>query len=78
MHTPTAAPVAPEVAGELDRIVGTRAVRAVFQPLIDLDSGDVVAYEALARGPAGSALESPAALFQAAYGSGRVADCGRP
>ena len=74
MHTPTAAPVAPEVAGELDRIVGARAVRAVFQPLIDLDSGDVVAYEALARGPAGSPLESPAALFTAAYGSGRVAE----
>jgi EAL domain-containing protein (putative c-di-GMP-specific phosphodiesterase class I) len=54
----------------------------VFQPLIDLDSGDVVAYEALAPGPAGSPLESPAALFAAAYGSGRVAEldwaCGRP
>jgi EAL domain-containing protein (putative c-di-GMP-specific phosphodiesterase class I) len=74
MHTPTAAPVAPEVAGELDRIAGAWAVRAVFQPLIDLDSGDVVAYEALARGPAGSPLESPAALFEAAYGGGRVAE----
>jgi EAL domain-containing protein (putative c-di-GMP-specific phosphodiesterase class I) len=74
MHTPTAAPVTPEMAGELDRIVGARAVRAVFQPLIDLASGDVVAYEALARGPAGSPLESPAALFAAASGSGRVAE----
>jgi EAL domain-containing protein (putative c-di-GMP-specific phosphodiesterase class I) len=74
MHTPTAAPPAPEVAGELDRIVGARAVRAVFQPLVDLDSGDVVAYEALARGPAGSPLEPPAALFEAAYGSVRVAE----
>jgi EAL domain-containing protein (putative c-di-GMP-specific phosphodiesterase class I) len=72
--TPTAVPVAPEVAGELDRIVGARAVRAVFQPLVDLDSGDVVAFEALARGPTDSPLESPAALFQAAYGSGRVAE----
>jgi EAL domain-containing protein (putative c-di-GMP-specific phosphodiesterase class I) len=74
MHTPTVASVAPEVAGELDRIVGARAVRALFQPLVDLDSGDVVAYEALARGPAGSPLESPAALFEAAYGSGRAAE----
>ena len=74
MHTPTAAPPAPEVAGELDRIVGARAVRAVFQPLVDLDSGDVVAYEALARGPAGSPLEPPAALFETAYGSVRVAE----
>ena len=28
-------------------------VRAVFQPIVDLDSLDVVAYEALARGPVG-------------------------
>jgi EAL domain-containing protein (putative c-di-GMP-specific phosphodiesterase class I) len=74
MRTQAAATVAPEVAGELDRIVGDRAVRAVFQPLVDLDSGDVVGYEALARGPAGSPLESPAALFEAAYGGGRVAE----
>ena len=49
-------------------------MRAVFQPLIDLDSGDAVGFEALARGPAGSTLESPGALFEAAYGSGRVAE----
>jgi EAL domain-containing protein (putative c-di-GMP-specific phosphodiesterase class I) len=79
MRTPagpssTPVPVAPDVAGELERIVDGRGVRAVFQPLIDLDSGDVVGYEALARGPAGSLLESPGALFEAAYGSGRVAE----
>ena len=34
MHIPTAAPVAPEVAGELERIVGDLAVRAA-QPLPD-------------------------------------------
>jgi EAL domain-containing protein (putative c-di-GMP-specific phosphodiesterase class I) len=34
----------------------------------------VVAYEALARGPVGSALESPAALFAAAGAEGRVAE----
>jgi EAL domain-containing protein (putative c-di-GMP-specific phosphodiesterase class I) len=39
-----------EAADELDLIIAGRAVRAVFQPLIDLDSGDVLAYEALARG----------------------------
>ena len=74
MRVSAAASVAPEVAGELDRIIGGRAVRAVFQPLIDLGSGDAVGFEALARGPAGSALESPGALFEAAYGSGRVAE----
>jgi EAL domain-containing protein (putative c-di-GMP-specific phosphodiesterase class I) len=39
-----------EPAGELDRIIAGRAVRAVFQPLIDLGSGDVLAYEALPAG----------------------------
>jgi EAL domain-containing protein (putative c-di-GMP-specific phosphodiesterase class I) len=74
MSTDAAVSVAPEVAGELARIIDGRAVRAVFQPLIDLASGDVVGFEALARGPAGSMLESPGALFEAAYGIGRVAE----
>jgi EAL domain-containing protein (putative c-di-GMP-specific phosphodiesterase class I) len=34
----------------------------------------VLGYEALARGPVGSALESPAALFGAAWRAGRVAE----
>jgi EAL domain-containing protein (putative c-di-GMP-specific phosphodiesterase class I) len=74
MSTDAAVFVAPEVAGELARIIDGRMVRAVFQPLIDLASGDVVGFEALARGPAGSMLESPGALFEAAYGIGRVAE----
>lgn len=41
-------------------------IRAVYQPIVDLETGDTVAFEALARGPVGSALESPAALFAAA------------
>ncbi|WP_212719183.1 EAL domain-containing protein, partial [Blastococcus sp. CCUG 61487] len=37
-------------AEALDRALGG-AVHSVFQPIVDLDSGAVVAYEALARGP---------------------------
>jgi EAL domain-containing protein (putative c-di-GMP-specific phosphodiesterase class I) len=40
---------------------------------VHLDSGDVVAYEALSRGPAGP-LERPDQLFEAARRSGRLAE----
>lgn len=37
-----------------------------YQPIVDIDSGVVVAYEALARGPAGSDLATPARMFDEA------------
>jgi EAL domain-containing protein (putative c-di-GMP-specific phosphodiesterase class I) len=46
----------------------------LFQPIVDLVDGDVVGYEALARGPAGSALESPDAMFAEARRTGRVVE----
>jgi EAL domain-containing protein (putative c-di-GMP-specific phosphodiesterase class I) len=42
----------------LDAVLAVGGVTSVFQPIIDLDSGAVVAYEALARGPVGP-LRSP-------------------
>lgn len=48
-------------------------IRSVFQPIVDLDSGLVVAYEALARGPRGTALERPDQLFAAARAEGLLA-----
>ncbi|WP_249523453.1 EAL domain-containing protein [Modestobacter marinus] len=50
-------------------VIADRAVRSVFQPIVELDSGRVVAYEALARGPQGP-LEAPDALFAAARAEG--------
>ncbi len=47
-------------------------VRSVFQPIVELDTGDVVAYEALARGPVGP-LERPDRLFAAARAEGLLA-----
>ncbi len=46
----------------------------LFQPLIALEGGDVVGYEALIRGPRGSAIERPDALFAAARDEGRVTE----
>ncbi|TFV86106.1 EAL domain-containing protein [Blastococcus sp. CT_GayMR16] len=48
-------------------------VHSVFQPIIELDTGRVVAYEALARGPEGP-LQRPDLLFAAAREAGRLAE----
>jgi EAL domain-containing protein (putative c-di-GMP-specific phosphodiesterase class I) len=47
-------------------------LRTVFQPIVTVADGDVVAYEALARGPSGSRLELPRELFAAAQSQGRI------
>ena len=57
----------------LDAALSPGGIRSVFQPIVDLDTGAVVAYEALARGPEG-ALERPDELFAAARAAGRLAE----
>ena len=57
----------------IQHVIDRRAVHSVFQPIIDLDSGAVVAYEALARGPRGP-LATPDALFSASRQAGLLAE----
>ena len=45
-----------------DIILGD-GLTSFYQPIVDLGNGDIFAYEALTRGPRGTALESPATLF---------------
>jgi len=45
-----------------DVILGD-GLSTVYQPIVDLGTGDIFAYEALTRGPRGTSLESPATLF---------------
>ena len=45
-----------------DIILGD-GLTSVYQPIVDLGTGDIFAFEALTRGPRGSSLESPATLF---------------
>lgn len=59
---------------ELERILAANAVTTVFQPIVEISSGETVGYEALSRGPRGSQLERPDLLFAAAAAAGRVAD----
>jgi EAL domain-containing protein (putative c-di-GMP-specific phosphodiesterase class I) len=54
-------------------VLAAGAVHSVFQPIVDLDSGRVVAYEALARGPEGP-LARPDELFAAARRDGRLSE----
>jgi diguanylate cyclase (GGDEF)-like protein/PAS domain S-box-containing protein len=60
-------------APDLDQALCDGGVRSVFQPIVELDTGRVVAYEALARGPQGP-LERPDLLFAAARAAGRLAE----
>lgn len=57
---------------ELRHLLDNRCIRAVYQPIVDLESLEPVAYEALARGPAGSELESPERLFATAGAAGLI------
>jgi EAL domain-containing protein (putative c-di-GMP-specific phosphodiesterase class I) len=52
--------------GMIEDILERELVTVAFQPIVELPSGNVVAYEALARGPRGTQMESPAALFEGA------------
>jgi EAL domain-containing protein (putative c-di-GMP-specific phosphodiesterase class I) len=66
MSTSTAAPTVAE-------LLTTGGVRAVYQPVVRLPERRVVGYEALGRGPAGSPLELPGALFGTAAREGLLA-----
>jgi len=66
--TSLAAPVS-----TIDEVLRCGGVHSVYQPIVELDSGRVVAYEALARGPQGP-LHTPDALFAAARSAGRLAE----
>lgn len=47
-------------------ILDSGEIRTLFQPIVSLNTGEVVGYEALSRGPKGSLLESPSTLFSLA------------
>lgn len=62
------------VENEFERVLRDRLLRTLFQPIVRVESGKVVGYEALIRGPAGSIFESPDALIKEAYRQNRVAE----
>jgi diguanylate cyclase (GGDEF)-like protein len=54
----------------LREIIEQRRLNALFQPIIDLKSGEFLGFEGLIRGPADSPLHSPINLFGAAAQQG--------
>ena len=59
---------------EFDQVLGRRQIAVVFQPVVELATARVVGFEALSRGPQGTHLEAPTALFAFAYEQGRAAE----
>ena len=56
------------------KILADRLITARFQSIVELESGTVVAYEALSRGPVDTEFHNPAALFERAHELDRVTD----
>jgi diguanylate cyclase (GGDEF)-like protein len=50
----------------LQNLILGDGLTAVYQPIVDLGTGDIFGYEALSRGPKRSLMESPATLFTVA------------
>lgn len=51
---------------QLSQILAEQAITPYYQPIYDLNSGELYGHEALSRGPKSSSLHSPLALFQVA------------
>lgn len=63
-----------EIAIRLREILDNKRLNAVFQPIVDLKTAEVVGHEGLIRGPADSPLHSPMKLFNTARQYGMVTE----
>ena len=71
LHRPS---VPEEVAEQVGQVIARRSLRAVFQPIVDLSSGRVVAYEGLVRPTPTSGFANPGILFSSAAACDRVVE----
>src|ERR1700693_723044 len=55
---------------EIAALIADGRLHPVFQPILVVPRSSIVAHEGLVRGPAGSALHLPSALFPAAVAAG--------
>jgi EAL domain-containing protein (putative c-di-GMP-specific phosphodiesterase class I)/GGDEF domain-containing protein len=66
--------IAADVSRELRRLLESRALTTVFQPIYAFGEAHLIGFEALVRGPEGTALQTPAGLFAAANDEGLAAE----
>jgi diguanylate cyclase (GGDEF)-like protein len=65
-----------ELESELRSVIEQRRLRVFYEPVVDLVSGELAGFEALARWPAGEAPISPVRFVAIAEDSGLIADLG--
>ena len=56
----------------LNEIIRERLLEAHFQPIVELQTGKILGYEGLIRGPAGTPLRAPVELFRIAASQGQI------
>jgi diguanylate cyclase (GGDEF)-like protein len=62
---------------DLHKILQDESLTPLYQPIVDLQSGKIIGYEGLIRGPSNSSLHSPTALFKLAKTHDLAADLER-
>lgn len=63
-----------EMIFTLNKIISHRTITLLAQPIIDVSTKEIRAWEMLTRGPKGTVLESPLPLFSVARQTGRLYD----
>ena len=66
-----------ELSSAISAVIASHALTPVFQPIIDLVTGQILGYEGLVRAPRESTFPNTGALFDAAEVAGRVSDLDR-
>jgi len=61
-----------DIMMEFHNLLTKRQIEAYFQPIISMETGEPLGWEALSRGPKGSRFERPDALFAYAEESGEL------
>ncbi len=66
-----------ELLASFRKVLHEEALTPLYQPIVDLLSGEIIGYEGLIRGPSDSPLHVPATLFNAARLCGETAELER-